>query len=81
MRNRRIDMHRIHIRIAKQLIKTGISLGHPKLIAHALQALRIPLADRIHLRIRMRLKNLDEFRPNPSPTIATRTLPMAAPFI
>src|SRR5438128_8236371 len=63
----RIDMHRIDVAVLDQLIKAGVAFGHAELIADALEAFRIALADGIHLRIRMLLKNLNEFRPESKP--------------
>lgn len=62
IRDRRIDMHRVHLRVLQQFLEIRVSHRHTERIADGVQLLRVALADGIHVRIRMPLVERDELR-------------------
>jgi len=56
----RIDVHRIHRRIADQVFKRGVALLHSEGVAHGIQLVLGTLADGVHLGLRMALVDGDE---------------------
>jgi hypothetical protein len=60
--DRRIDVHRIDIRILQQLAIIGVTVFHPKGIANRVQLFGRALANGVHVGVRMPLVDGDEFR-------------------
>ena len=65
IRNRRIDMHRMHVRIRQKILIGGISFFDTILVPHFIQLCAGALADGIHVGTGVALIDRDEFGPEP----------------
>ena len=61
--NRRVDVHHVHIRILDQLLEIRVALFNPEGVSHGVQLVLRPLANRVHIRLRMPLVDGNELRP------------------
>jgi hypothetical protein len=55
VRDRRVDVHGVDVRIAKHVCHVGVAPRDPELVGCLRQRCRRPLADRQHLGVRVRL--------------------------
>ena len=72
--DRRVDVHRVDVRIAQHFLVARVARGDAEAIAAGVELPAMAAADRVHLRVRVALVDRNELGPEPEPDDADANL-------